>query len=110
MDIDTKKVQGEIKTNIINMFGINKLPKEEQEEAVTRVGKIVFQMVLMRILPTLNEEDSAEYDKLITENREPDELLGFFYEKVPGFLQIVEEESENFKKDAEDMMSKVATS
>ncbi|KKR78167.1 MAG: hypothetical protein UU24_C0041G0008 [Candidatus Nomurabacteria bacterium GW2011_GWA2_40_9] len=37
-----KDAQGEIRENIITMFGIHKLPEGEQEEAINRLGKIIF--------------------------------------------------------------------
>jgi len=92
-----KDAQGEIRENIITMFGIHKLPEGEQEEAINRLGKIIFQNVLIRVLPLLEEKDLKKYENLIESNVEADELMNFFFETVPGFLQIVTEESESFR-------------
>ena len=105
--MDTKNAQQEIRTNIIELFGIDKLPEEQQEETIARIGKLIFQAVLIRILPLMEEADLAEYDKLVEGGVAPDALLDFFFEKVPGFLQIVAEESENFRKEAAEVLSQI---
>ena len=104
--MDTKEVQKEIRGNIIKLFEIDKLPEEKQEEMINRVGKIIFQAVLMRVLPLLEENDLQAYEKMIESAVAPDELMEFFIEKVPGFLQIIAEESENFRKEAAEVMDK----
>lgn len=103
----TKQAQGEIRENIITLFGIDKLPENEQEDTINRIGKIIFQNVLIRILPLLKEEDLKKYENLIENNIGADELMDFFFETVPGFLQIVAEESENFRKDSAEVLNKI---
>lgn len=98
--------QKEIRENIIEMFKIAELPEDKQEETINRIGGIIFQSVLMRVLPTLSEEDLADYEKLLDNNIPPDGLMDFFGEKVPDFLKIVAEESENFQKEATEAFGK----
>lgn len=105
--MDTKIAKEDVRKNIIELFNINDLPEEKQEETITRIGKIIFQSVLLRVLPLLNEEELAQYEKLLEENADADVLLDFFFEKVPGFLKIIAEESENFRKDSEEMLEQI---
>ena len=105
--MNTKTAQSEIRNNIISLFGIDKLPGEKQEETIARIGKIIFQAALMRILPLLEEEDAEKYDKLVEGGTSPENLLDFFFEKVPSFLQIVAEESENFRKESAEVLEKI---
>ena len=105
--MDTKQAQKEIRENIITLFGIDKLPEDKQEETINRIGKIIFQNVLVRVLPVLEEGDLKEYEKLVENNVAPDVLMDFFFEKVPTFLQIVSEESENFRKDAGEFLNQI---
>lgn len=105
--MNTKTAQGEIRDNIITLFEINKLPEEKQEETISRIGKIIFQSVLVRVLPFLKEDDLAQYEKLVEDGVGPDALLDFFFEKVPSFLQIVAEETENFKKDSMEVLGQI---
>ena len=96
-----------IRENIIVMFGIDKMPEEKREEVINSIGKIIFQGVLIRVLPLLEESDLKEYEKLVENETPPDELMGFFIEKVPGFLEIVNDEVENFKSGAKEALSKI---
>lgn len=102
--MNTKIKQDEVKKNIIELFEIEKLPKDKQEETITRIGNIIFQSVLLRALPMLKEEDLSLYEKLIKNNVEADALLDFFFEKIPSFFEIVTEESENFRKESEELL------
>jgi len=107
MDTNIKEAQSEIRENIITMFEINKLPEDKQEETINRIGKIIFQSVLMRVLPLMEEEDLKEYEAMLDRGVSPDELMDFFFTKIPNFLMIVSEETENFRKEAGEAMSKI---
>jgi len=98
--------QKEIRENIIELFNIADLPEDKQEETINRIGGIIFQSVLMRVLPMLSEEELADYEKLLDNNVAPDELMNYFGEKVPNFLEIIKEESENFQKEAAETFKK----
>ncbi len=89
-----------IKQNLIEVFEIEKLPVDKQEETLARIGKIIFQAVLLRILPLLDETDTAQFEKLADEGARPEDLFEFFMNKIPNFTEIVAEEAENFKKEA----------
>ena len=106
MDTNNQGMQ-EIRNSIIKLFNIGNLPPEKQEETITRIGNIIFQAVLVRVLPSLSEENLAGYEKLVDGNPEPDVLFNFFFEKVPDFLQIVTEESENFRKESEEVLKNI---
>lgn len=105
--MDTQKAKEGMRQNIITLFEIDKLPEDKQEETISRIGKIIFTSVLARVLPFLEEKDLAEYDKLIEESAMPDVILDFFFEKVPSFLEIVAEESENFRKEAAEVLNQI---
>ncbi len=95
-----------IRENIIELFNIKDLPEDKQEETINKIGGIIFQSVLMRTLPMLSEEDLANYEKLLDNDVAPDELMNFFGEKIPNFLEIVAEESENFRNEAAEAFGK----
>ncbi|MEK7088745.1 MAG: hypothetical protein AAB913_01285 [Patescibacteria group bacterium] len=105
--MNTKVAQNEVRKNIIELFEINNLSEDKQEETISRIGKIIFQSVLMRVLPILTEEELAQYEKLVENNVEPDALLDFFFERIPSFLQIVAAEAENFKKESTEVLSQI---
>ena len=99
-------IQQETREDIITLFNIKSLPEDKQEETINRIGSIIFQSVLMRALPTLSEEDLAKYEELIEKNSPPEDLMDFFGEKVPTFLEIIKEESINFREKAGELFKK----
>ncbi len=107
MATNTQKAQEEVRKNIIELFELEKLPEEKREETVARIGQIIFQAVLVRILPLLEEKDLAEYNKLMDEGAAPDVVLDFFFEKIPAFMGIVAEETENFRREAGTVLAKL---
>lgn len=106
-DTNVKQVQGDIRNNIIALFGIDKMPEDKQEEAINQVGQLIFQSVLMRILPGMSEEDLNTYEKMLEDQVDPEKLFEFFIEKEPNFMQIVAEESEKFAKESEEVLGNV---
>lgn len=104
--MNAKQAKDQISENIIELFEIDKLPEERRAEMISKIGASIFQGVLLRVLPLLDEPDLAEYDRLIESGQSPEDLLDFFFEKVPNFMQIVVEESVALRKEATDAMPK----
>ncbi|ETB64073.1 MAG: hypothetical protein O210_OD1C00001G0555 [Parcubacteria bacterium RAAC4_OD1_1] len=83
-----------MKKDLIDMFELDKLPGDKTEEMVERLGRLIFQATLVRSIPLLSEENQKEYEKLIDSEKGGDEMFKFLQEKVPGFENILKEESE----------------
>jgi len=82
-----------IKEDLFDLFQLDKMPPEKGVEMLERLAKLVFQAVLVRVLPTLSEEDLSEYEKIVAGKEEGDALFRFLSEKVPGFDKIIAEEA-----------------
>ena len=79
----------EINKNIIVTLGINKLPVEKQKEAMERLGSIVYQEVMLRVLDILNEEDKDTFEKMVEKDPNPEILFEFLSIKITNFAEIV---------------------
>jgi len=104
MNTNATTIKEDISKNIISLFEINKLPEEKQVETLNKIGEIIFQSVLLRILPLLDDKEIEEYNNLIEKKSSPDEIFEFLYEKVPSFSKIIMEETENFRKESADVL------
>ncbi len=62
------------------------------------MSKIIFQSVLVRVLPTLTEEQQAKYDEII-ENGKEEDLFLFLRDNVQDFDEIIKEEANILKKE-----------
>lgn len=94
-----------LKQNIIQDLGIDRLPADEQEEALLSIGRIIFQGVLIRVMGLLGEKDKDEFDKLLTEKADEEEaVLKFLQAKLPNLDEIVNNEIAMFKRESLDFM------
>jgi len=89
-------------------LGLDTLSVEEQQNTLKKVGDVIFQRVMMRMIEELSEEAKTELDKLLTEkNNDPEVMLGFLRSKLTNFDDLVMEEVVGFKKEATDLMRAV---
>jgi len=97
----------EINKNIIVTLGINKLPVEKQKEAMERLGSIVYQEVILRVLDILNEEDKDMFEKMVEKNPNPEILFEFLSNKIINFAEIVKEEAEKLREESAEIMKEI---
>lgn len=97
----------DINKNIVVTLGINTLPVEKQKEAMERLGAIVYQEVMLRVLDILSEEDKDEFEKIIEKNPDPENLFEYLINKVPNLDQIVKEEAEKLREEATEIIGDI---
>ena len=97
----------EINKNIVTTLGINKLPVEQQKEAMERIGSIVYQEVMLRALDILTEEEKDEFEKIVEKDASPDNLFDFLTDKIPNLGDIVVEEAEKLRKESAEIMEDI---
>ncbi len=86
--------------DIIKEWRLESLPAENQVSMVERIGRLIYQAILVRALDILSENEQMEFDLLLDEdNTTPDDVLSFLHKKIPTFDQLVIEERSNLKRD-----------
>lgn len=88
-------------------FGLSTLPQEKQEELLTRIGGIIYKSVLIRALDRMSESEQNEFETLLDQDKNPEELFAFLQEKVPTIETIIKEESDAFKNEMTSVMNQV---
>ncbi|MCC7160263.1 hypothetical protein IT399_00840 [Candidatus Nomurabacteria bacterium] len=73
----------------------------QNTDVSARLNKLIFEAVLMRVLPMLSEENLTEYEKIIDSKEVGEVLWNFLKSKVPNFENIVKEEEEILRKELE---------
>ena len=96
-----------VNQNIIQILGIDKLPIEQQKDAMERLGGIVYQEVMLRVLDIMSEPDKDEFEKLIEKNPNPEVMFAYLATKVPDIDKIVEEEAQSLRDESGDIMSQI---
>ncbi len=85
---------------IISEWGLQALPEATQIEMVDRIGRLLYQDLLIRALDILSEKEQAELDILLDlDTTTPQDVLVFLHSKIPTFDQLLQEEKENLKAD-----------
>lgn len=85
---------------IINEWGLSALSPEKQLDIVERLGKMIYQAVLVRCLDILSEKDQTELDLLLDDDKTtPQDVMLFLNSKIPTFEKLVLEERKNLRED-----------
>lgn len=97
----------QINDNIIKTLGIDALPVEKQKEAMEKLGAIVYQEVMLRVLDIMSDEDKDAFEKLIEKNPDPEIMFTYLSEKVPTIDAIVSEEAEKLRAESAEIMGEI---
>ncbi len=97
----------QVNDNIIKILGIDVLPIEQQKEAMEKMGALVYQEVMLRVLDVMSEEDKDAFEKLLSENPNPEAMFAFLDEKVPNIDAIVSEEAEKIREESAEIMNQI---
>jgi len=81
-------------------WGLSNLPEIKQVEMVDRIGRLLYQAILVRSLDILSEKEQTEFDLLLDENTTtPQDVLKFLADKIPTFETMRQEEVAKLKAD-----------
>ncbi len=94
--------------NIIKYLGLENLDEEKQKETLLRIGKVIYQAVMMRVVDLLDEESQKEFNNLLdevgTDESKQNKIMEFLKEKIPNFDEIAQEEIAKFKEETVSVM------
>ncbi|MHB1316932.1 MAG: hypothetical protein ACYCZW_03735 [Minisyncoccota bacterium] len=86
--------------DIVSEWGLGELPQEEQIDMVDRLGRLIYQAVLVRSLDILSEVEQEEFDLLLDEDTTtPEEVILFLERKIPTFKILLKDEVDKLKMD-----------
>lgn len=93
--------------DIVKDLGLDAMSPEKQEEILERIGSLIFQATLIRVLELMTDEEHDEFDEFFELNQgEPEKIFEYLETSVPNFGDILEQETEKFKKDGLDLINK----
>ncbi len=86
--------------DIVSEWGLGDLPQEEQIDMVDRIGRLIYQAILVRSLDILSEIEQDEFDLLLNEDvTTPEDVVLFLERKIPTFTLLLKEEVAKLKAD-----------
>ena len=95
--------------NIIKELGLDALPPERQEEVILKIGELINQRIVVRVLEKLSEAEKDEFEKVLSEKMsDQDAVMGFLKSKISDFDDMVAKEIADFKQSSLDMITKAS--
>lgn len=85
---------------MLKELDISSLSQAEQKLAIDRVGRTIFQAVLVKSLDILSVKEEEELDLLLDKNNtKTEDVLNFLRSKIPTFNKLLKDERQNLKGD-----------
>ncbi len=89
------------------LFGLDSLPADERIRVLEDVGKIIWERVIVRILDALSETDKEVFGKLLEKKGNTQkEIESFLVQKVPHVDAFIEEETNKFRREAQEFVKR----
>ena len=92
---------------LVKTYNLGSLSADKQDVILEQIGSLIFQAILIRVIPMLSDAKQTEFEELLSADATPDSLLSFLNKEVPNFTEIMGEEAANFKKENDAIMSKI---
>ena len=85
--------------DLIKELQIDTLPAEQQGALLERIGAVLFEAIILRVMQELSEVDQEKLTTLleVIAVDETDTLFNFLQERIPHLNQIIDEETARFK-------------
>lgn len=90
-----------IKSKLAEVFELDKMPEVQREEFMSRVGNIVIDASLNRLLVDLSETEVEELQEYLEGKNEAEDPFSHLLKTYPKFESIVQEEITAFQAEAE---------
>jgi hypothetical protein len=101
------EIYEELKKRIFDDLELTDLSEKEKDDILQRMGRIIFEMALIRVLDEMDDETAKEFEEFLSKNQNPDDILKFLKEKVPNLEEILEDEARKFKAETFDVLKEV---
>ncbi len=94
--------------NIIKYLSLENLDEKKQEETLLRIGKIIYQAVMLKVMNILTEDEQKEFgevlDRVGADENKQAEIMEFLKTKIPNLDKISKEEIVKFKDETISVM------
>jgi len=80
-------------------LGLQDLPDEKKEQLILKIGELIQQNIILRVLDELSDKEKDEFDKVLAQE-DGEKTLAFLQSKLPNLEEIFKEEIARFKETA----------
>lgn len=100
-------MENTLTVNLIKAFGFEALSPEEQADVMERIGEVVNQRILIRAISELQDADKDSLNTFLATDPSYEAIFEFLRGKLADFDVMVREESDRFKEESMEFMSRV---
>lgn len=88
------------RANMVKEWGLEKLSQEEQDSYIERIGKLIYQAVIVRASEEMSSADQAAFDAFMNEHPEAEApaILDFLSGRIDTFAALIAEETAKLKE------------
>ncbi len=85
---------------MVKEWGLEGLSEEERDSFIERIGKLIYQAIILRAADDMAEGDKAAFDAFMTAHPDADapSILDFLSSRIANFSQLVAEETAKLKE------------
>ncbi|MEY3784550.1 MAG: hypothetical protein RLZZ230_872 [Candidatus Parcubacteria bacterium] len=94
----------ELPQRVATILGVEKMTKDEQQAFLDRVGMLIIDSSINRLLLTLNEEEVSQLEKYVTADSEVKDTFSGLLDLYPQLESIVQEEAIAFQTETVEVM------
>jgi len=87
-----------LKKKIADDFGLSKMDPLEQERMIEKIGNLLFEAVIERSVDEMDEGIMKEFEALLSEENDYQNIISFLKSKTQGFDGIVSDEMVRLKR------------
>ncbi len=98
-----------LRNSIIVALGLKpeNMTEVQMTDVVDRVGTLIYQGVLQKIMERLPDEDVDQFGKLLDDGVEPEKITEYLKSKVPDFEELIKLEAQHFIEESADIMGQI---
>ncbi|MFC1622963.1 DUF5663 domain-containing protein [Patescibacteria group bacterium] len=88
---DQIKNESRIKEAIMKELDLEGLDDEKQNEIISKMGEVILKRIFFRIMEKLNDDSRKEFEEMMSQEVDSEQLESFLSEKIPDFEKITQE-------------------
>lgn len=93
-------------TTLGNILGINNLPEAEREAFLKKMGSVIIDASVSRLLVTLEEDKVKDLENYLNTISDDEDVFAYLLRKYPDFQSIVEKEIAELKGEMNEIFVK----
>jgi len=89
----------QVQQMIINKLGLSGISKDQQNELLAKMAKVLFKRIFVETLEVLGEEKAEKYKEMIDKEKPNEEVEKFLKENIKDYEEFIKKITDEFMED-----------